>query len=165
MIPVDRPGLPSGYLHLYDVQEHVLVPFRTARSLPPPRLRGLDPRTVARSIGLGRVAIGIGFLADPVTSVRVLGVDTASAKRMSFLARMTAGRDIVLGAGTLAARTPSAQAGWLAAGAVADGIDAVVIGACLRSGTLRGAPAAGIAVGAVGAAGLALLAALHLRRG
>lgn len=120
---------------------------------------------MARSIGLGRLVIGLGFLADPVSSVRVLGVDTATAKRMTFLARMTAGRDLVLGAGTLAARTPSAQAAWLTAGAVADGIDAAVLGAGLRSGSLRGAPAAGIAVGAAGAAGIALLAALRLRRG
>jgi hypothetical protein len=114
-------------------------------------------------IGLGRVGIGIAFLADPVTSVRVLGVDSASAKRMTFLARMTAGRDIALGAGTLAARTPQSQAGWLAAGAAADLVDAVVIGAAIGRGGLRGLPAIGIAMGAAGAAGAAFWSAARLK--
>jgi hypothetical protein len=105
------------------------------------------------------------FLLDPVSSVRVLGVDTATAKRMTFLARMTAGRDIVLGFGTVAARTPRSRAGWLAAGAVADLVDAAALSAGLRSGQLRGVPAAGIAVGAVGAAAVALAATGQLRRG
>ena len=147
------------YTHSY-VLESDLVPTRTAR-----RRAARSPSGVARSIGFGRLAIGLGFLADPVTSVRVLGVDSATAKRMTFLARMTAGRDIVLGVGTVAARTPSTQAGWLAAGAVADAIDAVALGAGLRSGRLRGVPAIGIAVGAAGAAGVALAAASRLRRG
>ena len=142
-----------------------MVPSRPVRLLTAPRLRALEPRAVARSIGLGRLVIGLGFLADPVASVRVLGVDTASAKRMSFLARMTAGRDIVLGAGTLAARTPPAQAAWLTAGAVADGVDAAVLAAGLRAGTVRGVPAVAITAGAAGAGGLALLAALRMRRG
>ena len=147
--------------HTYTyVLESNLVPMRTARSLA-----ALSPSGVARSIGYGRLAIGLGFLADPVSSVRVLGVDSATAKRMTFLARMTAGRDIVLGVGTVAARTPSAQAGWLAAGAVADGIDSVALGLGLKSGQLRGAPATGIAVGAAAAAGLGLFAAFRLRRG
>jgi len=119
---------------------------------------------VAAGIGLGRLGIGIAFLADPVSSVRILGVDSASAKRMTFLARMTAGRDIVLGLGTVASRTSRSKAAWLAAGAAADAIDAAVLGAGLRSGQLRGAPAAGIAVGAVVAAALAFLAADQLRR-
>src|SRR6478672_12278158 len=47
-------------------------------------------RTVATGIGLGRVAIGAAFLAAPTVSVRILGVSNATAKRMAFLARMTA---------------------------------------------------------------------------
>jgi hypothetical protein len=122
------------------------------------------PGRVATAIGLGRLAIGAAFLADPVSSVRVLGVDSASAKRMTFLARMTAGRDIVLGLGTVAARSPRERAGWLAAGAVADAIDAAVLAVGLKTGQLRGAPAAGIAVGAAGATAIALVAADSLRR-
>lgn len=117
---------------------------------------------VNRLIGLGRVVIGTAFLVDPVSSVRILGVDTATAKRMTFLARMTAGRDIVLGVGTLVARSPGSQAGWLAAGAVADAIDAAALAVGLKSGQLRGIPAAGIAVGAVGAAAVAAATAISL---
>ena len=127
------------------------------------RLLTPAPGRVATAVGLARLGIGAAFLADPVSSVRILGVDSASAKRMTFLARMTAGRDIVLGLGTVGARTPRGKAGWLAAGAVADAIDAAVLTAGLKSGQLRGAPAAGIAVGAAGAAAVAGIAAARLR--
>jgi hypothetical protein len=130
--------------------------------VPTHRLRTPAPGRVATLIGLGRLGIGAAFLADPVSSVRILGVDSASAKRMTFLARMTAGRDIVLGLGAVAARSPRGKAGWLAAGALADAIDAAVLTAGLRSGQLRGAPAAGIAVGATGAAVVAAYAAARL---
>jgi len=132
--------------------------------VPTHRIRTPAPGRVATAIGLGRLGIGVAFLADPVSSVRILGVDSASAKRMTFLARMTAGRDIVLGLGTVASRTSQGKAAWLAAGAAADAIDAAVLGAGLRSGQLRGVPATGIAVGAAGAAALAFLAAGQLRR-
>ncbi|WP_338185036.1 hypothetical protein [Jatrophihabitans sp.] len=119
--------------------------------------------TVANGLGLGRVAIGVGFLADPISSVRVLGVDTGSAKRMTFLARMAAGRDIVLGLGVLLARSPESKAGWVAAGAGADVVDAVAISAGMRSGTTGGAGAAGISAGALGAALVGFWAARGLR--
>jgi hypothetical protein len=118
---------------------------------------------IATLTGLGRLAIGGAFLADPVTSVRVLGLDSASAKRMSFLARMAAARDIVLGAGALLTRDPAAQAGWIAAGAAADVADAVVIGAALKEGTARGIPAVAITAGAAGAALVGFWVAAELR--
>ena len=157
LIPGDTlTGAGNGSNYHY-VLEDDLVP---THRIPTPA-----PGRVAAAIGLGRLGIGIAFLADPVSSVRVLGVDSATAKRMTFLARMTAGRDIVLGLGTVASRTPRGKAGWLAAGAAADAIDAAVLGAGLRSGQLHGVPATGIAVGAAGAAALAFMAAGQLRRG
>ena len=63
----------------------------------------LAPHQLARAIGLGRMIAGGGFLLAPIGSTRVLGLDTATAKRVSFLARMMAVRDVVIGAGTAAA--------------------------------------------------------------
>ena len=44
-----------------------------------------DDRSVEVLVATGRVAIGAGFLAAPVLSTRVLGLDTATAKRVAFL--------------------------------------------------------------------------------
>ncbi len=128
---------------------------RASRSAP-------SAATVARATGAGRVAIGVIFLAAPVASVRILGVDSASAKRMAFLARMAAARDIGLGAGALAAGAGAAP--WLAAAALADAVDAVAIAGALRRGTARGVVAAGIAAGAATGAALGIWAAIELKR-
>jgi hypothetical protein len=122
-------------------------------------------RDVALTLGAGRCLLGAAFLAAPVFSVRVLGVDTASAKRVTFVARMLAARDLALGAGTLGGATRGRPAGWLVAGAAADAADAVLIVAALRTGQARGWPAAAIAAGAVAAAAAGGLAALAASRG
>jgi hypothetical protein len=116
-------------------------------------------------IGVGRLVLGGGFLLAPVASTRLLGLDTATAKRVSFLARMAAARDIGLGVGTLHAGAGAAAVPWVMAGAAADAVDAVVIAGALRQGAARGLPAAGVVVGALGAAAIGLWAALDLRRG
>lgn len=139
---------------------------------PPQGIRGLpsrlpSARTMGLAIGAGRTAVGAAFLAAPELSVRVLGLDTATARRVTWLAQMTAARDAALGAGTLAAtaRGSRSAGGWLLAGAVADFADAAVLATALRRGRLRGAATTGIAVGAVLAAGVAGWAAADgLRR-
>ncbi|MEO8889029.1 MAG: hypothetical protein ABI429_07030 [Jatrophihabitantaceae bacterium] len=126
----------------------------------------LSPRAIARSIGVGRVLLGGGFLLAPVASTRLLGVDTATAKRVSFLARMMAARDLAIGAGTAASSTGDRNpAGWLLAGALADATDAVVIAGALKDGRARGPLAAGIVGGAVALSAIAVVgAAGSLRR-
>src|SRR2546421_426957 len=62
-------------------------------------------RTVGMAIGAGRVALGTTFLSVPVTSLRIMGLDTGTATRVVWLARMTAARDVVLGAGTVCSST------------------------------------------------------------
>jgi hypothetical protein len=114
--------------------------------------------------------LGAAALASPVPATRLLGMDSATAKRVTLLARMAGARDVSLGAGTLAAGTlgPAGRAGtawWLVAGAFADAVDAAAMAAALRRGTVRGLPAAGIAVGAAVSAGIALRAAVAIRRG
>ncbi len=121
----------------------------------------LAPKALARSIGLGRMIAGGGFLLAPVASTRILGLDTATAKRVSFLARMMAARDVVIGAGTAVASANGGRPGpWLLAGAVADATDATVISAALKQGRARGPVAAGVVGVAAGAAAVAAVAAL-----
>lgn len=153
-----RPSLHRTLTYRY-VPGRDSVPFRTKKSPV-----SLSPDRIAVVTGLGRLGLGGAFLVAPITSVRVLGLDTATAKRVIFLARMTAGRDIVLGAGALLSRDRKVRAGWIAAGAAADVVDSVAIGAALKNGTARGIPAVGITVGAAGAAALGFWAAAGLRR-
>lgn len=104
--------------------------------------------------------VGAVFLAEPVVSVRLLGLDTATAARVSWLARMAAARDAVLGLGTLSSSARRrGQQGWLLAGATADLADALVLTHALRQGRARGVAATGTVVVAVAAAGLATWAA------
>lgn len=118
---------------------------RPARRLP-------SVRSVALAIGLSRTLIGATFLAAPVPALRMLGVDTATAKRMTWLSRMAAARDGVLGAGTLmSSANGRGSAPWLLAGAVADAADAAAIAAALRTRKVAGIGAIGM-VGAAGAA-------------
>lgn len=109
---------------------------------------------VSTAIGAGRVLLGVAFFASPTAAVRVLGVDSASAKRMAFLARMTAARDVGLGIGTLASRGRPQARLWLAVGAAADGVDAFVIAAATKNGLTRGPAAYGTVLGAAAAAAL-----------
>jgi hypothetical protein len=147
------------------VREAVSKEYETyADSVSPQQKFIGSPQSIAASIGVGRLVIGGAFLLAPKLSVRILGVDAATAKRVTFLARMAAARDIGLGAGTLAAGPGAAAAPWLLAGAAADAVDAVVIAGAMRQGTTRGIPAAGIVVGAAVTAGVGVWAARALRR-
>lgn len=111
------------------------------------------------------MAVGAIFLTAPVASVRILGLDTATAARVAWLARMTAVRDTVLGAGTVVSSGRRRGAGgWLLAGAVSDAVDAGVLAAALRDGKVRGWRSQAIAVGAVGSALIAAAAAAELSR-
>jgi hypothetical protein len=122
-----------------------------------------DPQDIAVAIGVGRIVIGTTFLLAPRFSVRILGVDAASAKRMAFLARMTAARDIGLGAGTLDAARSRAVVPWLLAGAAADTVDALAVAGAIKRGVARGVPAAGTVVGAAMAAAVGVWAARAIR--
>ena len=122
--------------------------------------------TAGAAIGLARSAIGVGFFAAPVTALRVIGVDTATAARVSWLSRMTAARDAVLGAGTL--RSVSADRGgasaWLLAGAVSDAVDAVVLVRAVQERRAGGLGAVAMVAAAAGTALLGVWAAAGLSR-
>jgi hypothetical protein len=122
-------------------------------------------RTIGVLVGAGRVALGGIFLAAPVTSVRLLGLDTATAARVTWLARMAAGRDVAIGAGTVVSSARGAGAGgWLLAGSFADGVDAVVLAAALREGKVAGWRARAMPAAALAAALVAAAAAIDGRR-
>jgi hypothetical protein len=152
--PHRRRATRSVHSHVVDADS---VPFLSR--LP-------SARTIGLSVGAGRVAIGAVFLAAPVTSVRILGLDTATAARITWLARMTAVRDTVLGAGTVVTVVSTGRrrggAGWLLAGSVSDAADAAVLAAALREGKIKGWRPQAIAIGAVGAALIAAAAAAEL---
>jgi hypothetical protein len=115
--------------------------------------RTVDRRALGIGIGVARVAVGIGATAAPVPSVRMLGIDTATARRAVVLARMAAARDLALGVGTVvAARRGRDTAAWLLAGAAADAADAVIIGTALRQRGIRSAAGWLAVAAALGAA-------------
>lgn len=121
---------------------------------------------IGLAIGAGRVALGLGFMAAPVLSMRVMGLDTATASRAAWLAQMTAARDLVLGAGTVSSVSrASGAAPWLLAGAVSDAADTVFVGAALRGGKVRGPGAQGMWVAGAVSSAIGVWAALgSLRR-
>ena len=121
-------------------------------------------QAVATGIGAARVVVGVTFMVAPITSVRVLGMDTATAKRVTHLARMAAVRDIALGVGALARVRRGEGTGWLLAGAGADAADAALIAGALRTGKARGLVASGIALGALASAAAGVWAASGLAR-
>lgn len=127
-----------------------------------PQLPSLALRDLGVGIGIGRSVLGAAFLADPELAVRVIGADSATAARVTWLSRMAAIRDLALGAGTsistLSARR-SARKGhdsttWLLAGAICDAVDATAIATAARQHRLD--PVRGY-LGALLAAGAALL--------
>ena len=118
-------------------------------------------RLIAAGIGSSRIAIGVSFLSSPVTFLRLIGLDTASATRVTWLARTAGVRDVVLGVGTVvAAVTGQDDTSWLLAGAACDAVDAVVTGAAAREGRISRTRGALVAAGAVASvvAGVAALA-------
>ncbi|TQK71031.1 MULTISPECIES: hypothetical protein [unclassified Nocardioides] len=116
----------------------------------------LDPVT---GLSLGRIAIGVGALAAPSTTARVLGLDPAANPQLDYMGRMFGAREIALGAVTLVSRG-ALRRNLTAVGIAVDGADlangVIELGqknvSKLASGMLIGA-----AAGAVGSGVLALV--------
>ncbi len=95
--------------------------FPTTRTAP-------SAKALALSLNGARLALGASLLAYPAPMIRQLGVDRASAARMSWLARTAAARDAALGAGgVVAVLRGRGQPGWVLAGVACDVVDAVVL--------------------------------------
>jgi len=123
-----------------------------------------DARSLALQIGAGRTAIAAGIMAAPVLTTRLLGTDTATAQRVTWLTRMLAVRDGAIGIGTAAAARSGGGAGWMLAGAASDAVDAVVLAAAIRQGRVRGLVPTATVVLAAATAGAGFVTAARLRR-
>jgi hypothetical protein len=125
--------------------------------------QGMHSPTVV--LGASRLALGGIFLAFPVPSVRLLGVDSASAARLSWLARMAAARDLALGVGVLrAAVTQRGRVPALLGSALVDAADAVLIAVAARDARVDRVRGLAMAAGAAGAACAGIVAAADLLR-
>ncbi|MDT4934000.1 MAG: peptide-methionine (R)-S-oxide reductase [Pseudonocardiales bacterium] len=117
------------------------------------------------ALGALRLAVGGTFFAAPATSLRLMGMDTATAGRVTWLARMTAARDAAVGAGTLATVSRGRSgSGWLLAGAFCDAVDAAVLAAALRARKAGGFGAVAMVGAAAASAGVGMWAAAATRR-
>jgi hypothetical protein len=116
----------------------------------------IDPlgRQAAVALGAGRIAIGVGTLLATRQALKPLGFGDTDAKGVA-LARLAGGRDLALGALTIASRddAPRLRA-LLLAGAALDSADAFTLGLAAaepetRAGGFGGA-LSGLAAAALG---------------
>jgi hypothetical protein len=115
----------------------------------------LTGRQLARLFAAGRMAIGAAVAARPEVLARGFRVDSATARRTAWLARMFGVRDMVLGAGTLFSLGRSGAPGpWLLASAVSDAGDAAALTGAIRRRQVSVPPAALGAVMAVVSVGV-----------
>ena len=128
--------------------------------IDPRRIPLPAPDSTAFQISMGRTALAAAIMAAPVASLRLLGADSATAQRVTWLTRMTAVRDGALGVGgAVAVQRGGSVAPWLVGGAVADTVDAIVMAHALRQGKIKGiVPAAVVPLAALTAAVGALAA-------
>lgn len=120
----------------------------------------MDARWLARFTPVARLLIGGGFLLAPELTMRPwIGVE-ARSPGARLLARVVGSRDLVLGAGALAARDSDQRSRWLAAGIGADAADLA-----LTLAARDHLPRRNVAlVSAIAGAGVALGAAALARR-
>jgi hypothetical protein len=120
----------------------------------------MNPSTLARANGLGRIAFGIGLLAQPRVLTRAwIGEDSARVGAQ-VLTRSLGMRDLVIGAGTLASPGPDRRL-WLAAALLADATDLTVTLAAGSALPLRGRVLVSLAAGAGAILGAAALAGMR----
>lgn len=102
-------------------------------------------------VGVLRCGVGLAALARPVTVIRFAGVDTVTARRTAWVARLAGARDLALAAGLLDALARGEPTGrWVAAAAFADAIDAAVLGSATARGQLAALPGTAMTASALG---------------
>ena len=126
--------------------------------------RGTDDRLTA--LGLVRVGVGLGMLARPTALPRMMGIDSVTAAKITWLVSMASVRDAALGAGLIhAVRSNRDPRAWLIACAVSDAVDALAFGVASTRGRVRTSLGAGAALSAVAGAATHLGAQRHFARG
>ncbi len=127
------------------------------------RLLPTEPSALAGRLAGGRTVLAASMLAAPELATRLLGADTATARRVTWLTRMVAVRDAAIGVGAIVALRRGGDARpWLIAGAVSDAVDAVVVGAALRQGRVGGVAPAALVPGAAAVAAVGVVTAVRL---
>ena len=107
-------------------------------------------------LALTRTGVGAVMLARPRLLPQVLGVDSAASARTSWVVQMLGAREVAMGLGGLAAGRRRDARLWIAAGALSDAVDALVIGSAAVRGRLSRPLAAAVSVSALGAAAAGL---------
>ena len=127
----------------------------------------MDAKPFAVALALNRIAMGAGFALSPATAgPSWVGRRHARRAGVRVLARGLGARDVGLGAGALAALTlddDGAARAWMAAHAVADGVDLAETLAAARE--LPSAPAAFAIVMAAASTAVAVWSAATLGQG
>ena len=84
----------------------------------------MDPRDLAKTNGIGRVALGAGLMLAPGLAGRSwVGADASSTGAKVFASALGA-RDVALGLGVvLAMKNDAPVRGWLEGAALADAVD------------------------------------------
>ena len=84
----------------------------------------MNYRTLARALGIGRIALGVALLVAPRRVGRVFIGPAATGPAVAAMTRIAAVRDVALGAGLLAALGEGRARPWLRWSAVCDLVDA-----------------------------------------
>lgn len=108
-------------------------------------------------LALGRTGIGVAMLTAPTRTVVVLGGDEAAARASSWATQMLGAREIALGLGAFVAlRRPDRRPArlWVAAGLLADTVDALAVARATGRGDVQRGPGAVLTAVAVTAVGI-----------
>jgi hypothetical protein len=104
-------------------------------------------QSAAVLLAAGRVGVGAAMLARPRTLPATLGVDSATAARVSWITRMLGAREVALGAGTLLAlRRGESARDWLLGCALSDAVDAAAFAGAVARGHARVVPGSAFAL-------------------
>lgn len=123
------------------------------------------PGSIVPALGITRIVIGAGMIANPAGLGKALGLSEEIATQAGWLARLAGAREIGIGLGTLAAwRTGAPTAGWVAAQAISDGSDAVAFAVVATQGKISPARGWGMGLFALSGAVSEALTAMALSR-
>ena len=85
---------------------------------------GVDPKRLAQSVGIARIAFGIGFITMPGWTGRIWIGSDSHRPAVKVLTQAIGARDLLMGMGTLMAMRRGRRArGWLEAISLTDVLD------------------------------------------
>jgi len=118
----------------------------------------MDHRQALRFVAAGRIAIGAAMLAAPRRAASGWMGPGAATTSVALLARAFGAREVALGVGTLKSLDSAGPSrGWVMAGVLADGLDAVSAVLAIRQVGAGRAVTTGLVAVAATAVGVASL--------